>query len=233
VSPWTFLKQALTPGSPPFLAATVLAVWFVRRRYPDRPRLGQACLLAVAVFYVLISSPIVARAVGDRLVPPSVNASEQAGPIDSIITLDGDNRRGRLAETLRLWRTGHPSKVIVLGGTWLVDGLRAGGMPHTLIQQNAGPGTTREQMAWVERYGSSNPHARVVLIASRLQAPRVRGLMKMAGLPATLVAAPVDVEPPRSGIRLAVPSYTALRVTRDALYEHAAYAYYQYRGWIP
>jgi hypothetical protein len=29
-----------------------------------------------------------------------------------------------------------------------------------------------------------------------------------------------------------VPTYIALRVSRDALYEHAALAYYRSRGWI-
>jgi hypothetical protein len=31
---------------------------------------------------------------------------------------------------------------------------------------------------------------------------------------------------------LYIPTYTALRVSRDALYEHAALAYYGWRRWI-
>jgi hypothetical protein len=60
----------------------------------------------------------------------------------------------------------------------------------------------------------------------------VAGLVRRADLPTVLIASPVDTEPATSGWWLFVPSYYALRVSRDAIYEHAALAYYARKGWI-
>ena len=49
---------------------------------------------------------------------------------------------------------------------------------------------------------------------------------------AALIVSPIDTEPATSGWRLVVPTYYALRVSRDAIYEHAALALYTWRGWI-
>jgi hypothetical protein len=62
--------------------------------------------------------------------------------------------------------------------------------------------------------------------------PRVAALAQTAGLELDLLASPVDQEPPTEGVWRLVPTYLALRVSRDAIYEHAALAYYRWRGWI-
>jgi hypothetical protein len=77
-----------------------------------------------------------------------------------------------------------------------------------------------------------SPHAHTAVIASRLQAARVDALIRTARLPVTLLSSPVDEEPPVSGAARFVPSYIALRMSRDAIYEHAALVYYRWRGWI-
>ena len=43
---------------------------------------------------------------------------------------------------------------------------------------------------------------------------------------------PVDVEPNGEGIDGWTPKYVALRMSRDAIYEHAAMAYYRWKGVI-
>jgi hypothetical protein len=70
------------------------------------------------------------------------------------------------------------------------------------------------------------------VVASRLQAPRVWALARAMGLGILVMPSPVDDEPAASGLRAFVPSYLALRVSRDAIYEHVALAYYRWQGWI-
>ena len=91
--------------------------------------------------------------------------------------------------------------------------------------------TTREQIAQLARIVEAGP-GRPALVASRLQMARVAALVRVAGLEVTLISSPIDDEPPTSGLQRFVPMYIALRVSRDALYEHVALAYYAWRGWI-
>jgi hypothetical protein len=56
-------------------------------------------------------------------------------------------------------------------------------------------------------------------------------LTQRARLRAGIAASAIDDEPPVSGPGLWAPTYIALRVSRDALYEHAALVYYRWRGW--
>jgi uncharacterized SAM-binding protein YcdF (DUF218 family) len=231
LSVYTFLKQSLTPGSLQFFLAGMLLGWVLVRLVPSRKQLGQACFLGVALLYVVLSVPLVALQLGDRLMPPAPHAMAPVGPLNAVIVLDGDNRRGRLRETLDLWASSQP-RLIVLGEDWLVNELRVAGVPTSRIEWDWHTATTREQLVWVRRYLDRSPAARVALVASRLQAPRVAGLMKAAGIDAVLRPSTVDDEPPRMGARLLLPSYSALRVSRDAVYELAACVYYRQRRWI-
>ena len=82
--------------------------------------------------------------------------------------------------------------------------------------------------AGVEKCGAQ----RVVLIASSLSMPRVGALAATTGVPVVLAPSPLDEPPVSGGFRLGIPSYRALRLTRDALYEHLALAYYRRSRWI-
>ena len=111
---------------------------------------------------------------------------------------------------------------------WLVElGVPAGRM---MIESDSA--NTREQIATVQRFLAHRPDDRTAIVVSRLQMPRVARLARQAGLTLVLVPSPVDTEPPKTGVRVFVPTYTALRVSRDSLYEHTALAYYRWRGWI-
>ncbi len=57
-------------------------------------------------------------------------------------------------------------------------------------------------------------------------------LLEQSHLFVRLIESPVDVEPASTGALAFVPTYYALRLSRDAIYEHAALRYYRWHGWI-
>jgi hypothetical protein len=100
------------------------------------------------------------------------------------------------------------------------------------LRHETGVSNTRDQIDWVVLFVREHPDSRVAVVASRLQMPRVRALADAQNLRVAFVAAPIDTDPASVGWRRLWPSYAALRASRDAIYEHAALAYYRWRGWI-
>jgi len=97
------------------------------------------------------------------------------------------------------------------------------GVPEDRIVWETRSRTTRQQLTNLRDIIGSD---RTVLIASRLQMPRVAALARTLSLPILLAPSSIDTEPPTSGGWLVVPTATALWVSRDALYERVALAYY-------
>ena len=91
--------------------------------------------------------------------------------------------------------------------------------------------TTREQMVQV-RDIANRASGHTAVIASRLQAPRVSALARAQNIVVTVLPSAIDSEPPTTGFARFVPAYIALRVSRDATYEHLALTYYRVRHWI-
>jgi uncharacterized SAM-binding protein YcdF (DUF218 family) len=227
------VKAALTPGSIAF-AVLCLVIWIVLRFV--WPGAGSPAsrywLAAVAVLYVVLALPVVATRIAGSL-PVVAQADLVEGTrINTLVVLDGDNRVGRVREGLRVYRAVSPPSVVVLGGSWVLKELADGGIPRERLTIEAGPAITRDQIDWLGRQLASKQAGRIVVVASRLQMPRVAGLSRAGGLDVKLVSSPIDIEPPTSGIWRFVPTYVALRASRDSLYEHAALAYYRWRGWI-
>jgi uncharacterized SAM-binding protein YcdF (DUF218 family) len=121
---------------------------------------------------------------------------------------------------------------VVSGRPWLEQQLVQAGIPADRIVTDLRSPTTRIQLQELPGLLEGRSAGRVVMVASRLQMPRVVALARAQGLAASFAPSPIDTEPPESGIRRFVPTYTALRVSRDAIYEHLALAYYRYRSWI-
>ena len=122
---------------------------------------------------------------------------------------------------------------MVSGQAWLRDELVAGGVPEGQVSREAVTANTREQILWLRALTTGRSSAgQVAVIASRLQAPRVAALIQRAGIRTTVIPAPIDAEPSNTGVWSVVPSYSALRLSRDALYEWMALQYYERRGWI-
>jgi uncharacterized SAM-binding protein YcdF (DUF218 family) len=206
-----------------FLGVVFLYVW------PRSRRLAKHWVLWLSGVYVVLGLPVVANSIARAL--PAVPVHD-AGGAHTLIVLDGDNRRGRLAETVRYLRTHKPAAFWVLGEEWLIEALIREGYPRRTFGQEQESRTTREQMQWVQRFAAARPGVRVAVLASRVQMPRVAALAQTLNLDVTLVASPLDVEPATTGWRRFVPAYSALRESRDAIYEHAALIYYQRKGWI-
>lgn len=223
------LKATGGPGSIPFLIVAVLLGLAVMYFWPKRRRLGTIWILFVAVGYVVLALPMVAHAIASGL--PPVGSREHSRPLATVIILDGDNRRGRARAAQQIIASDRPDVVWVLGAEWIIDPLRQAGIPERLFRFDATAPNTLEQMQQVGRISAQAP-GRTGVIVSRLQAPRVAALAEALTMPIAVIAAPVDAEPPVSGIWRFIPRYIALRVSRDALYEHAALWWYARQGWI-
>jgi hypothetical protein len=182
------------------------------------------------LIHLLLALPAVSHRVGQSLL--FAQPAADPGRVDALIVLDGDNRRGRLAAAIEEARRWRGAQVTVLGEDWLVDGLIAEGLSPARLRQEAAPSNTREQMQWVRSHLIANPDLSAALIASRLQMPRVAALADAMAITIALVPSPVDAEPPDRGPRRWIPSYAALRMARDAIYEHTALLYYERKGWI-
>ena len=218
------------PGSLGFLLACGV-VALLLRRLPKGRAVAALWLIAVCGSYLVLALPSVALAIAGCL-PAARSDTASARDIDVVVVLDGDNRRGRLREGLRLWTESSPRRFVVSGGEWLVARFREAGIPRDRLEQEAGAATTREQIDWVAQVASQVPAERVVLVASRLQMPRVERLVQSRRLHVKLQTSPIDTEPASAGWMLWIPSYSALRISRDALYELAALEYYERRGWL-
>ena len=225
------VKQIGPPGSIGFLLVCLFFGVLVAFVWPRSRRLAKHWLLWVSGVYLVLGLPVVANAIVNAL-PAVAPVADDPARVRTLIVFDGDNRRGRLEETLRFLRA-HPGVSFwVLGEEWLVEELIRAGYPRRSFGQEKQSRNTRDQMAWVERFLSENPEAQPAIIASVVQMPRVAALARAAMLQVTLVASPLDDEPPRTGWRRFIPAYAALRASRDAIYEHAALAYYRRQGWI-
>jgi uncharacterized SAM-binding protein YcdF (DUF218 family) len=227
------LKFVGGPGSIGFLLVTLALGFFVMRVWPPRPRLGRTFVISVAVLYLVLATPVVSQRIAGWLPETSeVDAAALRG-IDTLVVFDGDNRRGRLREGLRIWATAKPRLLVVSGAAWLEEQLLESGVAPDRLKRDESAATTRQQIEWIARRASEHPGERLAVVASWMQMPRVEALARVAGLTTvTFVPSRSDIEPARAGWRTWVPSYAALRVSRDALYEIAALEFYERRGWI-
>ena len=196
--------------------------------WPRNRRLAFSWLSALTAGYIVLALPLTAKAISNRL--PEFHSAVISKPVDTVVVLDGDNRRGRVLEAAKVDVAAAPNRVWVLGNDWMVEPLIQTGVAPARISHDESA-TTRDQMAWIKQL-LERQNGRTVVIASRLQAPRIAALASTNHLALSVIASPIDTEPPTAGIGLVWPTYVALRVSRDAIYEHAALVYYRWRGWI-
>ena len=227
------LKRIGTPGSLGFLAMCVAVGVIISMMGARGRRLAKAWMLLVCVTYLVAAMPLVSYTVVNRLPPSAVTwQPDGSGDKDIVVVLSGDNALARARETRRILETLNPRCVLVSGGRWFVRMIVEAGVARDRVIIDDSTTTTREQIAklrvWAERCGAE----RVVLIASTLSMPRIAALVRTAAVPVVLAPSPLDEPPAASGFRVVLPSLRALRVTRDAFYEHMAFAYYRQRDWI-
>lgn len=224
------LKQVGAPGSYGFLVLCS-AFGFLLIHIWRRPILGRAWLFAVISVYLVLATPVAALHIADALTQYRPVAELTRLPIvDVVITFGGDNVRGRASETLRVFTAWPSARIILFGDDWLLGQLLAGGIPSGQITRDPRPPNTLEQMVALRDYVRTHPHQVAAVVASRLQMPRIAAIADTMQLDIMLLPSPADVEPPRAGPGRWLPRYTALRISRDAIYEHAALIYYRWLG---
>jgi uncharacterized SAM-binding protein YcdF (DUF218 family) len=191
-------------------------------------RAGRAWLLTVYIAYVLAGLPVLANSIAAALsdyVPLQDLGS--VGSADVLIVLHGDNVRGRVREAKRVFDAATPPVVIVSGGPDFIELIIAGGIPEERIVREHHARNTAQQVVYLADFVRQHAMKKAVLIASRLQMPRIAALTRAERWDVVLAPSPVDAEPPQSGVGRFIPRYAGLRVTRDALYEHLAIRYYR------
>jgi len=220
------------PGSLGLLALLCIIGLIGWRVWPKSRRFARAWFASVALAYIVLALPVTAEAIDHLLQLPTLAMPRDSMHVGTLIVLDGDNRRGRLASALSIWALARSRRIIVSGAPWLVERLVEEGVPAARIEREAISATTREQVAWVAKVIERDHSESVAVIASRLQTPRVDALLRRNRLFPLLIPAPLDVEPAHSSVWQFIPSYAALRLSRDAFYEYLALCYYRWRGWI-
>jgi len=188
-------------------------------------------MLVVFSLYVFLGTPIIASEISDALTSfqPVSDLQGLTRP-DTVVLFGGDNIRGRVREALRAHEAWPDARVIVFDSDWPLVRLLEGGIPAGQILHDPRPANTLEQMEAVRAYLREHTGAHAALIASRLQMPRVAALAAAMGMPVELLPSLADDEPPRTGMAQWVPRYIALRLSRDAIYEHVAIWYYRWKG---
>ena len=229
----SFAKWIGPPGSLGFFLVSCslgLAMAWVG---PRGRRIAKVWFAVVFGAYLAGALPWVARSAADRLPPyEPVWAGARAGDADILVVLSGDNPRERAREARRIVDATAPRCVLVSGGRWFVRMVVASGVARDRLVVDDTTSTTREQIvklsAWAEACGAE----RVILVASRISMPRIAALVRTAGVPVVLAPSALDAEPANAGLRTLVPSLSALRLTKLALYEHLALEYYRQNDWI-
>jgi uncharacterized SAM-binding protein YcdF (DUF218 family) len=231
VSPISVAKFIGGPGSLGFLAVSCFVGLLLSYALPKWRTIGRAWLLGTLLVYIVLGFPIVAGSIASSL--PRVPAPSLAtvGKLDELIVLGGDNENGRVVETLDVWRALKPEVVLLLGDALLQRRLEDVGIPADRIRLLDEPATTRARMESVAAELRAR-HVRAGLVASRLQMPRVIELARTFEVNLLFLPSELDHELPTSGGSSLTPSYGALEISRDALYERAALSYYRSRGWI-
>jgi hypothetical protein len=213
------------PGSLRLLAILVciLIIWVVV--WPRRRRAGLAGLGLVTISYLLMATPAVARLVVERLPPATPAEDADIRYIQTLFIFDGDNRWGRLREVQRVNDLAHPRRIVLLGRLSVYKDLRLMPVPRERLSHDSTSWNTATQVSRTKELLTAAPGPAAVL-ASCLQAPRVRLLLHQAGLNLPVIPSPLDDDLPPHGLGRFAPSLGALATTRDALYELVALKYY-------
>lgn len=224
------LKAIGPPGSAGFVTIGLtigLGLLFV---WPRRLKPAAMWLAILAGCHVVLALPVVSNFVADSLSP-----IQRMQPLDLarlLIVLQGNHAEGRAREASRAAQLWPEAKVLVLGENWFVNRLVRNGVPHSRIRQLSGHATTLEQMEALRQYLHDHPAEPAAIVASRVHMRRVTALADTMGLHLLPLSAPLNSEPPRSGLAQWLPNSSALRLAGAALYEYAALAYYSGQGWI-
>lgn len=200
-------------------------IWWLA--VPRHRLLVSTAVVAVFAAYFVMALPVVAAWTMARI-PADVAATDaEVRGVQTLFIFDGDNRWGRLREVQRVYDAAQPREVVLLGRLSVYKDLLLMPIERKRLRHDTESWNTSSQVERTRALLHANPTAHAAVLASRLQAPRVRLLLRQAGLPLPVIASPLDTELPDRGLRRFVPSLAALATTRDALYEAVALRYYR------
>jgi hypothetical protein len=223
----TLAKLTGGPGSLRLLAILLIVglIWVIA--FPRRKTMGLLGLTAVALCYIAMATPLVAQWAVGRLPAAAPPGDGEIRHIQTLFIFDGDNRWGRLRESQRIYDLAHPREIVLLGRLSVYKDLKLMPIARESLRHDSDSWNTSTQIQRTRELWLTGGKAPAAVLASRLQAPRVRLLLREAGLPLPVIPAPLDVQLPDDGVRRLVPSLAALATTRDAIYEIVALRYYR------
>ena len=214
------------PGSVRLLVLLLAAGLTILVTVPRRRRAALIGLASVTLAYLVMATPAVADLTVRALPESEPIADSDIQGIQTLFFFDGDNRFGRVREFERINRLARPERIYMLGRLSVYKDLRLMGIPSRQIEHDETLDNTSDQIRRTVDALAAHEPGRAAILVSCLQAPRVRLLAGRAGLNLPVLAAPLDEDLPQKGVARFVPSLAALAVTRDAIYEVAALAYY-------
>jgi uncharacterized SAM-binding protein YcdF (DUF218 family) len=229
----SILKWIDAPGSIQVLAIALAIAALLAFVWPRRRAVTLSWILSVSGVYTVLALPVTAAAISGALPAVEPPPERSARRLDSIIVFDGDNRRGRVRRAAELFAEAPSAEIWSLGWQpWMETALAEAGIPSGRIRHVSETANTRDQIDWTEEFLRRHSPEAVTIVASRLQMPRISKLLRARGLRPQLAPSPADWEPESRGLAAVRPTYYALRISRDALYEHMALWYYRRNGWI-
>jgi len=225
------LKTIGAPGSMRFLfLGPGLAIFFLAFRRTRRT--GRWLLCSFLLLYFVLSLPAVAQLVTSPAARTRSLPAAEYGRLDDLFVIDGDNYQSRAALAVLVARTASPRTVWVVGGVELRDALLVHGIDKDLWRWGGGAArTTYDQLLWVQESIATTHSRRAAVVASRVHLPRIVDAARRLKIDLVAIPSPLDSEPPDSGVRAWLPSFSGLQLSRDGLYERVAVAYYRWKGW--
>lgn len=260
--PLEFIKAYLIPGSESFLLlGLLLGVILIYLSQATR-KWGDVLLGGLAVLYLLMSMPIVARGLEHALLDGSqpIRDVSGAGGAETIVVLAGGSatyRAGggeinelsdatslRVIEAARLFKLLGGAEVLVSGGAGVEVGiltpesvpmqeeLVAAGVPADRIRLESHSGSTREQAVNLADLMAASGNPRFVLVTSPIHMRRALGAMRLEGLDPVPSPSAQHSEGHVVTLGGLIPHPAALDASEAAIREALALGYYRLKGWI-
>ncbi len=260
--PIEFIKAYFIPGSDSFLLLGLLVGVILIYSSTATRKLGDVLLGALAVLYLLLSMPIVARGLEHALLDgsqPIQEASEAKGAQTIVVLAGGsvtyraqggeinelsDATSLRVLEAVRLFKLLGEPEVLVSGGAGeelgiltpesvpMQEELVAAGVPLDRIRLESQSGSTREQAVRLASLLSPNSNPPFVLVTSPIHMRRALAAMRAEGLDPVPSPSAQHSEGHVVILGGLIPHPAALAASEAAIREALALGYYRVKGWI-
>ena len=260
--PIEFIKAYFIPGSETFLLLGLLVGVILIYSSASTRKWGDALLGALAVLYLLLSMPIVARGLEHALLDGSqpIREASEASGAQTIVVLAGgsatyranggeinelsDATSLRVLEAVRVFKLLAEADVLVSGGAGedvgiltpesapMLEELGAAGVPMDRVRLESQSGSTREQAVNLAGLMSASSDPRFVLVTSPIHMRRALATLRAEGLDP--VPSP-SAQHSEGHVVISgglIPHPAALDASEAAMREALALGYYRLQGWL-